>query len=177
MDKNFEFTIPEFQIEAKLLQESDLEWARQMRNTDSTRLFLGDSSIISSQEQQKWFSDLQTNTKSCRLIIWQNNQRIGIIRLDFIDRQNNSICIGMDIAEEFRGKGLAKITYKQLIPHLFSIGFHRLWLFVLAFNNIAIRLYQDLGFTLEGSQRQAIYRSGCYYDYLMMSRLSSDKYA
>jgi RimJ/RimL family protein N-acetyltransferase len=41
-------------------------------------------------------------------------------------------------------------------------------------NTIAINLYTKMGFCLEGTQRQAIFRDGKYVNYLMMSILKEE---
>ena len=153
--------------EFKPLDQSTLEFARLLHNEPSVLKMLGDPHVVTEEEQQAWFESLQNSFKSKRLVVFLEDVPMAIIRLDFIDHHNHSVCVGMDIHQDFRGKGHAKPIYKKLINELFSKSFNRLWLFVIEYNHVAKKLYKELGFSYEGSQMDAICRNGKFYDYDM----------
>jgi RimJ/RimL family protein N-acetyltransferase len=158
----------------RLLQQRDLEWARCLHNDPEVLDNLTDPTIVSIEQQTKWWYKLNESKTSERWVVENEKQeRIGLIRLDNIDLHNYSICVGMDIEKNFRGKGLAKFIYKQLIDLLFT-RYNRIWLLVAEYNKRAFHIYQQLGFEEEGRHRQGLFKNGRYYDYILMGLLKSE---
>lgn len=164
----------EFSIKFRSLKFLDLEWARNLRNDFDTRHWLGSCSKINRLQQIKWFLKLKRNKSKQRLVVLLNEKKAGIVRIDSIDKENNSLCLGLDLHPNFRGKGYAKKIYQSLLSSFFNKGYNRIWLFVISYNERAYSLYKKLGFKDEGAQREAIYRDGQYYDYKMMSILKKE---
>ena len=160
----------------KALDEAHLEWSRSLHNDPDVLLMLTDPRVVTPREQEIWFSKLQKSNSSQRLLVFDENSfPIGLIRLDSIDRSNKSVCVGLDIHRNFRGKGCAKPIYYKLFKSLFlEEKFNRVWLMVAEYNTVARNLYKQLGFTQEGVQRQALYKDGFSYDYIMMSILKGE---
>jgi RimJ/RimL family protein N-acetyltransferase len=147
------------------------------------RLFLKDPNLYSEEQTKRWLSNLPPT--SMRLIVWTKpttrelgftqSVRIGVIRIDSIDR-NNAVCeVGLDIFDDFKGQGLSVPIYTWLLNHLFDdMNFHSAYLEVLSSNKRAIHIYKKLGFRISGVQRERIYRNGKYEDYLYMDLLRSE---
>jgi len=152
-----------------------LEWARQLHNDPDVLSMLTDPHIVSMNEQDEWYENLQKSNTSLRWMVFNYSNPIGIVRLDQIDKDNKSICVGLDIHKDYRGQGYAKLIYKQLFYEWFNEHeFNRIWLMVASYNTVAINLYTQLGFTTEGVQREALYKDGQFYDYIMMFILRSE---
>lgn len=164
--------------ESSLYMESmgwlDLEFARQLRNHPDVRSWLAQQESISLLQQVKWYRKLLKDKSKDRLIIYYNQLPIGVVRLDNIDLKNKSICIGMDIHPLFRGQGLGQQAYQMLFKYFFNKNFNRIWLLVGSYNDRGIHLYQKIGMTIEGVQRQALYRDNHFYDYILMSILRGE---
>jgi diamine N-acetyltransferase len=98
-----------------------------------------------------------------------------MIRTGERDCINRSIQIGADVAPEWRGKGYGTKIYRAFLRYLFEAqAFHRVHLLVLETNTIARRLYESVGFTVEGLQREAIWRDGKWRGYISMSILEDE---
>jgi RimJ/RimL family protein N-acetyltransferase len=158
----------------KNLTEEYLEWVRNLHNDPEVLSMLTDPHVVSYNEQIEWFNKLQKSTTLKRLVVFNNNTPIGIIRVDQKDYYNKSVGVGLDIHKDFRGLGLAKEIYTKLIKELFEDGFNRIWLLVASYNIRALNLYKKLGFVYEGAQREGLYKDGVFYDYLMMSILKKE---
>ena len=161
------------------LSESELEWTRQLHNDPSTLEMLTDTHVVSEEEQKKWFYNLLFNPKSERVVVFVDGEPAGLIRLDNIDNENKSICVGLDIDPKFRGLGLSYRVYDFILDHYFGFNsnlsqFNRIWLLVADFNERAKHIYEKIGFKEEGRQREALFRYGKYHDYVMMSILRSE---
>lgn len=162
------------ELTIRTIEWKDIEWARQLRNHPETNKWLASSSTITFWQQIRWFYNLKKDKSRTRLVLLYKDIRIGLFRVDQIDRQNKNLCIGLDIEPDWRGKGLAQKAYKMLIKYYFSKGMNRLWLLVGAYNNRAIYLYEKLGFLHEGTHRQALYKDGTFHDYFLMGILKEE---
>lgn len=157
------------------LTEFELEWARELHNDPEVLNMLSDPSVVTSEQQMVWFAKLSASNSSRRLVVRDGEDFIGLIRIDQLDLSNGSVCIGLDIAKEFRGKGYAKHIYRDMFAEFFTKeSFNRIWLLTAAFNARAISLYTSLGFIQEGVQRQSLYRDGRFHDCICMSILRNE---
>ncbi len=157
------------------VEETDLDWLKELRNHESTWSQLGHFIMLNDVRQRHWFESLSARSDVEYLIFGHHKDRLGLIRLTDIDRINRSACVGGDIHPAHRGKGHAVIMYRLIFRLCFEEwGLHRLWLLVLDTNEVAKHVYTKLGFIEEGKQRQAIFRNGQFIDYLMMSILESE---
>lgn len=159
-------------IEFIALDKEHLEWARQLHNDPEVLAMLTDPTVVSPEQQLAWFDKMKSSKSSQRLIVYLDSAPIGIVRIDQIDYANRSVCVGLDIHKDFRGKGYAKLIYSRILTEWFSDRkFHRVWLMVAAYNNRARNLYKSLGFLEENVQREALLKDGKFHDYYGMSIL------
>lgn len=161
----------------RVVQESDLQWLADLRNHPETWPFLGTLNFTNLPKQQDWFVKSSKDPKQMNLIFCEKkgNERLGFVRIDEIDPVNGSVRVGGDIHPAFRGKGLGKEMYKLIFRLTFDqLRMHRVWLLVTCYNERAQALYEKIGMKKEGKYREAIFRDGRYYDYIIMSILESE---
>lgn len=157
------------------LTETLLEWARELHNDPEVLSMLGDPHVVSTEEQVVWFEKLKQSKSSQRVVALVNGMPVGLIRLDQIDYNNLSVCVGLDIHKNFRGQKYAKPIYKMVLDDwFFNKEFNRAWLMVGEYNRRAFKLYEELGFIYEGTQRKALLKDGLFFDYHMMSVLKEE---
>ncbi len=164
-------------LSIKIMERADIEDARLLHNDPSTLFKLTDIDYVSESEQEQWFISISLSKKSRRYVVRNimSNDFIGVVRIDQIDLNNKSACVGLDIISEMRGKGYAKEVYEFIFEYYFKQkGFHRLYLATLNTNQVAINLYEKLGFKPEGISREAIYRDGKFVDLIWMSLLQRE---
>lgn len=175
------FLLEKFGFKIRLVEESDLDFVLSLRESESTNRFLGTFCMLNHSLQKRWFDSVVVSDK-VRYYIFEKKSdigknevvwnQIGVIRTSEIDYINRSICVGGDIAEAYRGNGYSKVMYDMLLSLVFDYhNMHRVWLYVMENNTVALNLYKKIGFQEEGRQRKAIFRDGKYYDYIMMSML------
>jgi len=166
------------------VEKRDIEQIRQLRNEPSTWIFLTDVTQITPFMQEQWFAKISTAKDQAYFSIFEEKKDfpistegdfLGIIRFDQMDGTNKSVRVGCDIVPEKRGKGYGTKTFKAILEFCFDHwNMHRLHLCVLENNEVAIKLYKNVGFKEEGRQREAIWRSGEYKDYIVMSILEDE---
>ena len=157
------------------IQESDLQWLADLRNHPETWPFLGTLNFTSLIKQKAWYEKSTLDPKQMNFIFCDKFDRLGFVRIDEIDPINGSMRIGGDLHPAHRGKGLGTEMYKLIFRLAFdNLRMHRVWLLVACFNPRAQALYKKLGMREEGKFKEALFRNGQYYDYLVMSILEKE---
>jgi RimJ/RimL family protein N-acetyltransferase len=83
-----------------------------------------------------------------------------------------SIIIG---EQDARGKGYGAEAINLLLDYAFGhLGFHRVAIGVVGFNEPALRFYEKVGFRREGVQREGYYFDHKFHDFIMMSMLETE---
>jgi len=158
----------------RLIDAQDIEQVRELHNHPETLKWLSDTHFVTKMEQESWFKKISSSLTSRRYVVelCETKDLVGVFRLDDIDIENKSAFVGLDIAIDFRRKGIALETYEAMIPFLFEeLQLNRLSLITLETNHPAISLYEKLGFMKEGTLRQAFYRETGYVNGLVYSKL------
>lgn len=163
-------------VTLRIIEKSDLEPMRQLRNDPTTWANLTDIEPIDFESQQRWFQSLTERRDRIYLVACDaTHSFLGITRMDEIDRANRSIRVGCDIVPEMRGQGYGSKVFAAVLKYSFDyMNMHRVWLAVLDYNQVGINLYKKHGFQKEGSYRDAILRNGNYHDYTIMSLLEEE---
>ncbi|RAK77549.1 GNAT family N-acetyltransferase [Aspergillus fijiensis CBS 313.89] len=103
---------------------------------------------------------------------------IGVISLrreggDYAHHRGTSITI--DIARGYRGQGYGSEAINWVLHWAFRrAGLHRVEIQALAYNEGAVRLYERLGFRLEGRRREAFWHDGKWYDDVVFGMLERE---
>jgi RimJ/RimL family protein N-acetyltransferase len=92
-----------------------------------------------------------------------------------IDLHNRMAHIGLGLRPAFRGRGLGTDVVRALCEYGFSVrGLHRLQIETLATNAAMIQAAERVGFTREGTLRQAAWVTGAFLDEVILGLLSAD---
>ena len=107
-------------LDVRLMGAGDLEWFHLVRSDPETFKYLHSGRAFSLAETKEWFNV----SNPLFWVVSQAGVPIGYFRTNHVDYMTGSIQIGMDIASEHRGRGLAKPAYEQFIhlleTHLFK---------------------------------------------------------
>ncbi len=104
-----------------------------------------------------------------------NSQLAGWVFLQKLEYEHGRASIGILLAPEYRGQGIAP----QAMSHMIDIGFkqlrlNKIYLTTRGFNEQAYRAYTKLGFVVEGTLRKHCFVDGQYYDTYMMGLLAEE---
>jgi RimJ/RimL family protein N-acetyltransferase len=103
------------------------------------------------------------------------NELAGDALLWSIDLHNRAAHIGLGLRPAFRGRGLGTDVVRGLCEYGFSVrGLHRLQIETLATNTAMIQAAERVGFTPEGTLRQAAWVTGEFLDEVILGLLAAD---
>lgn len=161
------------------LEEEHLEMLRELTNSpDYEKMIVGWSFPISKRDQQEWFANCKNSlAKICYVIKTEEDGAVGMIGLRDIDWKNGTATgLGMRIAKkDIRTKGLATDAWMTLMRYAFDeLRLNRVNGSALAYNKASLRVCEKVGFKIEGTQRQAVYKDGKFIDLILMGCLKSD---
>lgn len=151
------------------LQRADLAFLVNVRN--GCRAMLHDDRAFTLAQAEDWFD----STRPRFYLATLGHSPIGYFRTSNWSDANRHVYIGCDLHADFRGKGYALVAYRLFLRFLFEeCGMNKVSLEVLEHNQRARRLYRRLGFVLEGTKRQDVWRGDRYLDSLLFSMLKSE---
>lgn len=129
---------------------------------------------VTVQSHIKWVESLQ-NCWLKAIYYKPTNTYCGNV-LYFINHQHDSAFLQIYIGEKgVRGKGVATQTLKKTLEIMFEEkNINRVWLKVLQNNINGIKLYEELGFTLEGIERESLLYNNKYLNQRVYSLLRKE---
>lgn len=101
---------------------------------------------------------------------------IGTVSVYKTNWLNRSTTIGISLHSDWQSQGFGTEIMHTLLQFVFNqMNIRKVKLQVLDFNHRAIRLYEKLGFEVEGTLKQEVFRNNSYHDVMVMA-LFKDKY-
>ena len=166
-------------IRLRAFREDDLKNALAMVNNPTVMQFLQFMRPVSAHQEREWLNATMRGddpTKVNFAIDSSDGEYMGSVGLMHIDMRNRSAEFGIAIARpEDWGRGFGTEAALLVLRYGFEeLNLHRIHLRVYDFNARGQKSYEKLGFTLEGRQRQALWRNGAWHDVLMMSILDEE---
>ena len=109
---------------------------------------------------------------------FQDEQLIGIIRLSrysALNEKHRAYIAGLYVLPPFRRSGCGRALIRQALSRAANLpGIRRVNLTVVTQQEVAIRLYQSIGFSIYGTELETFSRAECFYDeHLMTLKLHS----
>lgn len=101
---------------------------------------------------------------------------IGTAAFINIDNSNRNLMVGISIYQnENRGKGYGREAMQLLTDFAFlELNMHRVYLGAFSFNGPAAKLYERIGYKIEGINKDFLYRNGRYYDEICFGLLKQE---
>ena len=129
---------------------------------------------LSIEEEQKILGEYERSDNSVFLVALSGEEPIGLLTCSGGKRRatRHAVTLGISVSREWRNRKIGRRLMQEAIEWARGTGIvHRIELFVYARNALAIHLYEEFGFQLEGRRRHAVCEDGEYLDDLMMSLL------
>lgn len=164
----------------RALIESDAEgpYSRWLNDKEVTK-YLESGYFPNTTESLKDYIKRYSNTDKALMlgIIEKSSDRhIGNIKLEPINWVHRTGVIGIMIGEkDCYGKGYATEAIKLVLEHGFNrLNLRKISLGVVADNAAAKRVYEKLGFEVEGIKKEECFHDGHYCDIILMAIFRKD---
>ncbi len=168
-------------IRLRAIDRSDIPLFLKWFNDPEVTRGLSTIFPMSEASEDKWFENMlkrpvETQPLGIEIQIDGEWKLIGNLGFFDFDKFAHSAEIGIVIGEkQYWGQGYGTKALELALQHGFgSMNLNRITLMVYALNERAIRVYNKVGFVLEGTMRDAVYREGKYYDVHIMSVLRKE---
>jgi RimJ/RimL family protein N-acetyltransferase len=100
---------------------------------------------------------------------------VGTIGLYRVDHVNKSAELGFWLGHKYWRQGLTSEAIDLILDFAFNErGFHRIYARVMHPNKASLKLLDKLGFTQEGTMRQAVYRNNEWLDFVWFAMLENE---
>jgi RimJ/RimL family protein N-acetyltransferase len=124
-------------------------------------------------------TETKKRAKRSWIEIEKNSEPIGLMVLKASSSPNMTVHrtaeIGIEIIKPYRGQGYGTEAIRWITEWAFrEANLHRLEIQALGWNDGALKLYQRLGFKLEGIQRERFWRDGQWWDNSQLAMLEKD---
>jgi RimJ/RimL family protein N-acetyltransferase len=152
--------------------------AAELAATDpETDRLTGTHRSFSLAELEQWYATRGEQTDRVDWAIVENATGgwAGEAVLNDLDADNRSCGFRIMLqGPEFFGRGLGTEATRLAVAHAFGVGMHRVELEVYDFNPRARRVYEKVGFRVEGTKRDALRWDGTWVDAHLMAVLESE---
>jgi RimJ/RimL family protein N-acetyltransferase len=158
--------------------KDDLPYIQKWSNDAELRKLIGEVAPMSRAETEKFYKELLADKDRMWFVIaLRRGDRVigeaGLLRMFRPWRATDmTIIIG---EKDAWGKGYGTEAGRLLLNYAFlRLGFHRVSIGVVGFNERALRFWESLGFKKEGVHRDGYYCNNEYSDFIMMSILEDE---
>lgn len=159
--------------------EKDIPFRVKWLNNPNVNKFIGNEmgQKTNLPKEKEWFANYKKSKNKRFFTVCDNSKPIGFMGLSNISKQNKNADLFIAIGEDdFRGKGIGKISVKWLIDYGFKkLKLHKINLGVIKKNIPAVNLYKSLGFVIEGEMKDEVFYNGKFYNFLSMAIFNKNK--
>lgn len=157
------------------VQNDDHEFLVNLHNDPVVLRNLTHPQPVTMEQHLHWWEKTQHDKRQVRRVFMANDSRVGFAKFYDIDHENSNCVLGADIHETFRGRGFAKPMWSMMLDLCFDVWkLHRVSLTTAEYNDVAIHVYESMGFAYEGRLTQSLKRDDKFYDQHVMFMLRED---
>jgi RimJ/RimL family protein N-acetyltransferase len=164
----------------RTISESDSEKFLRLclaldRETQFMMLEPGERTTTIEEQRQKIKSVLAQDNQTI-LVVAQDDRLVGFLGAygGSFQRNRHAAYIIIGILQAYAGQGIGKELFRALEAWADSHGLHRLELTVMCHNERGVRLYQKMGYKIEGIKQDSLWVNGRYVDEYYMAKLLND---
>lgn len=157
------------------VEPDDLAMLREQRNV-WWQGYRNPYPVMTMHNQQEWYRSLGPENLAFIAIAPGERTPIGLLRISQLDHENRcASLVGCDVFPHARGNGYAaKIMRAAAEWLILDLGYHRVKGECMPGNEAMAKALRTAGFTLEGSQRERIWRAGKWHDFDQYSILEGE---
>ena len=169
----------ESRIYLRALEPEDYKTSILWRRDDEIWEMVGSTKyFVSEAYERKWVEDTIFNSRDIKLAVCEvgTNKHIGNVYATNIDQTNRSCTTGIMIGNhDYWGRGYGSEAYRLLLDYLFNErNINRVQAYVLESNVASLKMHQKVGYKIEGTLRQSVFKNGRYQNQVLLSLLREE---
>jgi RimJ/RimL family protein N-acetyltransferase len=162
-------------ISLRPICKNDLQFLVNWKNSEETYRYLGGGfHPVSENQYEKWLDNMIDMTGNARrfIILDKNNNAIGMIGLYSINWIHRTCEIGVFIGDEkARGNGYASMACRMVENYAKNyMNIRKIKLLVVKNNSIALKMWQNLGYSKIGEYSEERFINGQYCNVVIMEK-------
>ena len=162
-------------IALRTIEEEDLDFLQEGINDPSVWRAIGSSEPINGPQEQEFFENVVCGDDEVTLLVAVDGAPAGTVGLSPRPDEADAAELGYWLASEYRQQGYGREAAGLVTNYAFQQrGLHRVSARVFAFNDASQALLESLGFVREGTNREAVFVDGQYWDVYWYSVLESE---
>lgn len=157
----------------------DKDILKRLINDKETEYLIGGwSSPVSDINQIDWIKSIGVNPHIIRCMIDNLEEHtLGTVILSDIDYKNGIAEIHIKLLKEYQSKGYGADAVNTLVNYAFhELRLQCVYAYINEYNIGSQKLFEKLGFKLEGKLRRRMYKNGSYHDKYIYSALKEEFY-
>lgn len=163
------------EVALRTIEEEDLEFLQENVNDRSVWRAIGSPGPVSGPQEREFFEDVVCDGDGVHLLVAVDGAPAGTVSLSPNPDEADAAELGYWIADEYRRQGYGLEAAELLTGYGFrQRGLHRIAARVFEFNHASQALLESLGYVHEGTNREAAFVDGRYWDVRWYSVLESE---
>src|SRR5699024_3083970 len=152
-------------ITLKPLTKEDLIYRVNLLNHDAIAPHINTKELFTIEKTKAWFETVKTNSTRNDFVFINNEEKVGMGGLTNISKENKNCELYMYMDHSFQGKGLGYKACHALCRYAFEdLDLEKVYLYTFSENIPANKLYEKIGFKLEGMSRKHTFKNGALKD-------------
>jgi UDP-4-amino-4,6-dideoxy-N-acetyl-beta-L-altrosamine N-acetyltransferase len=159
-------------IVLRRITELDTDFVLSLLNNESIKNNFPRTKDITLKDHETFLNKL--SNKNLYWIIEKDKIPVGTISLYDINYDHKRAEWGrLMILPKYRNQDIGKLALKEIINYSFlKLKLHKIYCYVMENNDIALKMYQDLGFKIKGILKDHYYINNKYIDYYLLELLN-----
>jgi RimJ/RimL family protein N-acetyltransferase len=166
--------IPGDSVDLHTIEEEDLEFLQESVNDPQVWRRIGRNHPVNAQQEREFFEEIVGGDDGVHLLVCADGEPVGTVGVNGLDGPETPE-LGYWIAPDHHRQGYATAAAKLLTGYAFDqLGLHRVEARVFEFNDASQTVLERVGFTHEGTSREAAFVDGEYRDALWYGMLEEE---
>jgi RimJ/RimL family protein N-acetyltransferase len=148
------------------VDEDDLGFLQDTLNDPAVWRMLGSRTPLTGQQEREWYEELASaDNGTVNFVVAVDGDPVGALGVQGVDDVDGSAELGLFLAEDHWGNGYGTAAGRLATNYAFDQHRrHRVVARVFEGNEASARLWEKLGFELEGTHRDQVFANGEYLD-------------
>ena len=152
-------------IQLKILEKVDLPYRVSLLNDALITPHINTAEKFSIEKTEQWLLNIESDISRRDFVFIYKDQKVGMGGLTNISLHNQNCELYMYMDPDFQGKGLGYLAGRELCRFAFSdLNLKKVFLYTFSKNVRANKLYEKIGFKLEGLLRNHTFKDEGFQD-------------